>query len=244
VSNRAPRSHRRALSTLHHHPRVRLACGRRTLARHHVCATLAYARPRRRHPRSPRYRRHRSRAAVTRPMAQGHRRQARPAARPSLPAGSAYAGPDNGGARARQSSASKADDDASELVLIRPGLSVRWDRGHTPSVVPAHCFRTTSPVTVYPGSIPGVASNKINYLRGSFPRLKFRVSDSSVQIRPPPHHAYRQNHRRSNKRRPWIAVDRRTREAVLRLADRDQLERICVRVAWRIIAARAPARAP
>jgi len=37
-----------------------------------------------------------------------------------------YAGPDNGGARARQSSDSKADDDGSELVLIRPGLSVRW----------------------------------------------------------------------------------------------------------------------
>src|SRR5262245_50601171 len=35
-----------------------------------------------------------------------------------------YAGPDNGGARARQSSDS--NDDGSELVLIRPGLSVRW----------------------------------------------------------------------------------------------------------------------
>jgi hypothetical protein len=41
--------------------------------------------------------------------------------------------------------------------------------------------------------------------------------------------------------RPWVAVDRRTREPVLRLFNRDQLEQICLRFGWRIAAAKAPA---
>jgi hypothetical protein len=36
--------------------------------------------------------------------------------------------------------------------------------------------------------------------------------------------------------RPWVAVDHRTREPVLRLGDRDQLEQICMRFGWRIAA--------
>ena len=39
--------------------------------------------------------------------------------------------------------------------------------------------------------------------------------------------------------RPWVAVDHRTRAPVLRLAHRDQLLEICVRFAWRIVAAKA-----
>jgi hypothetical protein len=35
-------------------------------------------------------------------------------------------------------------------------------------------------------------------------------------------------------RRPWVAVDYRTRAPVLRLADRDQLLEICARFDWRI----------
>jgi hypothetical protein len=35
-------------------------------------------------------------------------------------------------------------------------------------------------------------------------------------------------------RRPWVAVDHRTRAPVLRLAHRDQLLEICVRFGWRI----------
>ena len=35
-------------------------------------------------------------------------------------------------------------------------------------------------------------------------------------------------------RRPWVAVDYRTRAPVLRLAHRDQLLEICVRFGWRI----------
>jgi hypothetical protein len=41
--------------------------------------------------------------------------------------------------------------------------------------------------------------------------------------------------------RPWVAIDRRTREPVLRLFNRDQLEQICLRFGWRITAAKAPA---
>ena len=41
--------------------------------------------------------------------------------------------------------------------------------------------------------------------------------------------------------RPWVAIDRRTREPVLRLSNRDQLEQICLRFGWRIAAAKAPA---
>jgi hypothetical protein len=35
---------------------------------------------------------------------------------------------------------------------------------------------------------------------------------------------------------PWVAIDYRTREPVLRLGDRDQLEQkqICIRFGWRI----------
>jgi hypothetical protein len=41
-------------------------------------------------------------------------------------------------------------------------------------------------------------------------------------------------------RRPWVAVDHRTRAPVLRLAHRDQLLEICVRFGWRIVAAKVP----
>jgi len=41
--------------------------------------------------------------------------------------------------------------------------------------------------------------------------------------------------------RPWAAIDRRTREPLLRLFNRDQLEQICLRCGWRIVAAKAPA---
>jgi len=41
-------------------------------------------------------------------------------------------------------------------------------------------------------------------------------------------------------RRPWVAVDHRSREPVLRLADRDQLLQICMRFGWRIVVAKVP----
>ena len=44
-----------------------------------------------------------------------------------------------------------------------------------------------------------------------------------------------------NDPRPWVAIDRRTREPVLRLFNRDQLEQICLRFDWRIAAVKAPA---
>jgi hypothetical protein len=36
--------------------------------------------------------------------------------------------------------------------------------------------------------------------------------------------------------RPWVAIDRRTGEPVLRLSDRSQLEEICTRFEWRVAA--------
>jgi hypothetical protein len=44
-----------------------------------------------------------------------------------------------------------------------------------------------------------------------------------------------------NDPRPWVAVDCRTREPVLRFFNRDQLEQVCLRFGWRIVAAKAPA---
>jgi hypothetical protein len=40
-------------------------------------------------------------------------------------------------------------------------------------------------------------------------------------------------------RRPWVAIDHRTRRPVLRLAHRDQLLQICVRFGWRIVSGKA-----
>jgi hypothetical protein len=44
-----------------------------------------------------------------------------------------------------------------------------------------------------------------------------------------------------NDPRPWVAIDRRTGEPVLRLFNRDQLEQVCLRFGWRIVASKAPA---
>jgi hypothetical protein len=41
--------------------------------------------------------------------------------------------------------------------------------------------------------------------------------------------------------RPWVAIDCRTREPVLRFFNRDQLEQVCLRFGWRIVAVKAPA---
>jgi hypothetical protein len=42
--------------------------------------------------------------------------------------------------------------------------------------------------------------------------------------------------------RPWIALDLKTGELLLRLDDRDQLERLCKRLGWHI--ARSESSAP
>jgi hypothetical protein len=41
-------------------------------------------------------------------------------------------------------------------------------------------------------------------------------------------------HDQSNQR-PWLAIDRETRQQLLRLADRDQLLRTCERLGWRLV---------
>jgi hypothetical protein len=41
--------------------------------------------------------------------------------------------------------------------------------------------------------------------------------------------------------RPWVSIDRRTRQPVLRFFNRDQLEQICLRFGWRIATAKASA---
>ena len=38
--------------------------------------------------------------------------------------------------------------------------------------------------------------------------------------------------------RPWLALDRKTGESLLRLDDRDQLERLCTRLGWRLARSR------
>ena len=41
-------------------------------------------------------------------------------------------------------------------------------------------------------------------------------------------------HDQSNQR-PWLAIDRETRQKLLRLTDRDQLLRTCERLGWRLV---------
>jgi hypothetical protein len=40
--------------------------------------------------------------------------------------------------------------------------------------------------------------------------------------------------------RPWLALDRETGELLLRLTDRDELERLCTRFGWHIARSQGP----
>jgi hypothetical protein len=41
--------------------------------------------------------------------------------------------------------------------------------------------------------------------------------------------------------RPWVAIDCRTREPLLRFFNRDRLEQVCLRFGWRIVTVKQPA---
>jgi hypothetical protein len=47
----------------------------------------------------------------------------------------------------------------------------------------------------------------------------------------------------STNQRPWIAVDRHSGTQLLRLQDRDTLEKMCERLGWAVVADRSQGRA-
>jgi hypothetical protein len=42
-------------------------------------------------------------------------------------------------------------------------------------------------------------------------------------------------HDRTDRRRPWVAIDRESGTPVLRFQDRDQLEGVCSRLGWNVV---------